>query len=187
MFASFIDTLSILDGILAIQDRMYSQCNTPGGLGHNRIDHCWTKYGTVRTYFFWFKTVSGRRILHTHIIACFLLYSQNCSISTSNYQWKADQNALVLSAVNGAGLTIAVGCVISALCIGLVAAFGIAILHTFERFGPAQRIVSTVPKLIMQQICLDTTSIFPTRPHRLCWPQFQHLIAIHRSIRHNHG
>lgn len=39
----------------------------------------------------------------------------------------------VLSAVNGAGLTIAVGCAISALCIGLVAAFGIAILHTFER------------------------------------------------------
>lgn len=39
----------------------------------------------------------------------------------------------MLSAVNGAGLTIAVGCIISALCIGFIAAFGIAIVHTFER------------------------------------------------------
>lgn len=42
----------------------------------------------------------------------------------------------MLSAVNGAGLTISVGCAISALCIGLVAAFGIAILHTYERSTP---------------------------------------------------
>ncbi|KAL9100878.1 MAG: hypothetical protein Q9163_003805 [Psora crenata] len=41
----------------------------------------------------------------------------------------------VFSAVNGAGLTIAVGCVISALCIGLVATFGIAILHIYERYA----------------------------------------------------
>lgn len=39
----------------------------------------------------------------------------------------------MFSAVNGAGLSIAVGCVISALCIGLIATFGIAILHTYER------------------------------------------------------
>ena len=45
---------------------------------------------------------------------------------------------LVLSAVNGSGLTISVGCVIGALCIGLVAAFGIAILHTYERFATEQ-------------------------------------------------
>lgn len=39
----------------------------------------------------------------------------------------------MFSAVNGKGLSIAVGCVISALCIGLLATFGIAILHKFER------------------------------------------------------
>ena len=41
----------------------------------------------------------------------------------------------MLSAVNGAGLSIAVGCVISALGIGLIATFGIAILHTVERYA----------------------------------------------------
>ena len=40
----------------------------------------------------------------------------------------------MFSAVNGAGLTIAVGCVVSALCIGLIATFGIAIVHTYVRF-----------------------------------------------------
>ncbi|KAI4188349.1 MAG: hypothetical protein LQ346_005326 [Caloplaca aetnensis] len=39
------------------------------------------------------------------------------------------------SAVNGAGLSIAVGCVISALCIGVVAIFGIGVLHSFERYA----------------------------------------------------
>ena len=39
----------------------------------------------------------------------------------------------IFSAVNGAGLTVAVGCVVSALCIGLVATFGIAIVHVYER------------------------------------------------------
>ncbi|KAL8722069.1 MAG: hypothetical protein Q9225_001391 [Loekoesia sp. 1 TL-2023] len=39
------------------------------------------------------------------------------------------------SAVNGAGLSIAVGCVISALCIGIIAIFGIGILHSFERYA----------------------------------------------------
>ncbi|KAL8634143.1 hypothetical protein Q9189_000062 [Teloschistes chrysophthalmus] len=41
----------------------------------------------------------------------------------------------IISAVNGGGLTIAVGRVISALCIGLIATFGIAILHTYERYA----------------------------------------------------
>ncbi|KAL8695479.1 MAG: hypothetical protein Q9218_000057 [Villophora microphyllina] len=41
----------------------------------------------------------------------------------------------IISAVNGGNLTIAVGCVISALCIGLIATFGIAIVHTFERYA----------------------------------------------------
>ena len=41
----------------------------------------------------------------------------------------------LLSAVNGAGLSVAVGCVISALCIGLVATFGIAIVHIYERYN----------------------------------------------------
>ena len=73
-------------------------------------------------------------MLHNSI-HCSLLHSQTCSISQLLIiSGNADWNAPVLSAVNGAGLTIAVGCAISALCIGLVAAFGIAILHTFERF-----------------------------------------------------
>ena len=41
----------------------------------------------------------------------------------------------MLSAVNGGGLSIAVGCVVSALCIGFIATFGIAIVHTFERYS----------------------------------------------------
>ncbi|KAL9597049.1 MAG: hypothetical protein Q9179_004406 [Wetmoreana sp. 5 TL-2023] len=41
----------------------------------------------------------------------------------------------IISAVNGAGLTIAVGCIVAALCIGLVATFGIAIVHTYERYA----------------------------------------------------
>ena len=73
-------------------------------------------------------------MLHNSI-PCPLLHPQACSISQFlTISDNADCNAPVLSAVNGAGLTIAVGCAISALCIGLVAAFGIAILHTFERF-----------------------------------------------------
>lgn len=39
----------------------------------------------------------------------------------------------MFSAINGAGLSVAVGCVISAVCIGLIATFGIAVVHTFER------------------------------------------------------
>ena len=74
------------------------------------------------------------RLLHNSIPRP-LLQSQPCFIiQPLTIRGNADRNAPVLSAVNGAGLTIAVGCAISALCIGLVAAFGIAILHTFERF-----------------------------------------------------
>lgn len=94
---------------------------------------------------------------------------------------------LVLSAVNGAGLTIAVGCAISALCIGLVAAFGIAILHTYERSTPSQSKRSTALKLTAEQIRLDTASICSTRPYWIRWPQLQHFIAIHRPARHHHS
>lgn len=41
----------------------------------------------------------------------------------------------MISAVNGGGLTIAVGCVIAALCIGVLTTFGIAILHIYERYA----------------------------------------------------
>jgi purine-cytosine permease-like protein len=51
----------------------------------------------------------------------------------------------MFSAVNGAGLSITVGCVISALCIGLIATFGIAILHTYERCAP---LITLPPNLI---------------------------------------
>lgn len=39
----------------------------------------------------------------------------------------------VISAVNGRGLSIGVGCAIAALCIGVLCIFGIAILHVYER------------------------------------------------------
>ena len=39
----------------------------------------------------------------------------------------------MFSAVNGGGMSTAVGCVITALCIGLIATFGIGILQTYER------------------------------------------------------
>ena len=40
----------------------------------------------------------------------------------------------LFSAVNGEGLSIAIGCVIGAICIGIVAIFGIAIVHRVERY-----------------------------------------------------
>lgn len=50
----------------------------------------------------------------------------------------------MLSAVNGAGLTIAVGCVIGALGIGLLAIFGFAMLHTYERYADPPTRLSTL-------------------------------------------
>lgn len=47
----------------------------------------------------------------------------------------------IISAVNGGGLTIAVGCIIATLCISLVATFGIAIVHIFERYAFAPQII----------------------------------------------
>lgn len=41
----------------------------------------------------------------------------------------------IISAVNGGGLTVAVGCLIAALCTGLIATFGIAIVHAYERYA----------------------------------------------------
>ena len=40
----------------------------------------------------------------------------------------------LISAINGQGLSIAVGCAIAALCIGALCTFGIAILHIYERY-----------------------------------------------------
>ena len=40
----------------------------------------------------------------------------------------------MFSAVNGGGMSIAVGCVVSALCTGLIATFGIAIVQIYERY-----------------------------------------------------
>ncbi|KAL9097497.1 MAG: hypothetical protein Q9165_000393 [Trypethelium subeluteriae] len=40
-----------------------------------------------------------------------------------------------LSAVNGGSMTIAVGCIVGGLGIGLLATFGIAALHTYERYA----------------------------------------------------
>ena len=44
----------------------------------------------------------------------------------------ADQ---MFSAINGAGLSIAVGSAISAIHIGLVATFGIGLVYSFERYA----------------------------------------------------
>ncbi|KAL8669841.1 MAG: hypothetical protein Q9168_005593, partial [Polycauliona sp. 1 TL-2023] len=41
----------------------------------------------------------------------------------------------MFSAINGGGLTIAVGCVVAALLIGIIATFGIACLHVVERYA----------------------------------------------------
>lgn len=40
----------------------------------------------------------------------------------------------MFSAINGKGMTIAVGCVVAALLMGLIATFGIAIVHLIERW-----------------------------------------------------
>ena len=40
----------------------------------------------------------------------------------------------MFSAVNGDGMSIAVGCAVAALCTGLIATFGIAIVHVYERY-----------------------------------------------------
>ena len=48
----------------------------------------------------------------------------------------------MFSAVNGGGLSITVGCVIGALCIGLIAAFGIAIIQTFERYAWIPQVIA---------------------------------------------
>lgn len=39
----------------------------------------------------------------------------------------------MITAVNGGGLSLAVGCVIASLCIGLVATFGIEYVNKIER------------------------------------------------------
>ena len=39
----------------------------------------------------------------------------------------------MFSAVNGGGMSIAVGCVVCAVCVGLISIFGIAIVHKYER------------------------------------------------------
>lgn len=39
----------------------------------------------------------------------------------------------MFSAANGAGLTVAAGCVVAALGIGIIATFGIGLVHTYER------------------------------------------------------
>jgi purine-cytosine permease-like protein len=44
----------------------------------------------------------------------------------------------MITAVNGGGLTLAVGCVIAALCIGLIATFGIDYLNKIERQASVQ-------------------------------------------------
>ena len=49
----------------------------------------------------------------------------------------------MLSAVNGAGLSIAVGCIISALCTGLIASVGITFVHRFERC--ALKVINNLP------------------------------------------
>ena len=40
----------------------------------------------------------------------------------------------MFSAVNGGDMSIAVGCVVSALCAGLIATFGIGIVQIYERW-----------------------------------------------------
>ena len=51
----------------------------------------------------------------------------------------------LFSAVDGGHLSIVCGCVIGALCIGLIATFGIAIIHVYERFAFRRPCLSHLP------------------------------------------
>ena len=51
----------------------------------------------------------------------------------------------MLSAVNGGGMTIIVGIVVAALIIGVVALFGMSVLHVYERY--VQPIQSLPPQI----------------------------------------
>ena len=66
----------------------------------------------------------------------------------------------MFSAVNGGGLSVAVGCFISALCIGFIATFSIAVVHTFERGAlythsePSWGKVKEIKRPTASQVCL---------------------------------
>lgn len=50
----------------------------------------------------------------------------------------------MISAVDGSRLSIAVGCVVAALCIGGLATFGIAVLHAYERYAAFPQLFAIV-------------------------------------------
>ncbi|KAA8566973.1 hypothetical protein EYC84_010068 [Monilinia fructicola] len=56
----------------------------------------------------------------------------------------------MITAVNGGSLSLAVGCIIAALCIGLVATFGIEYLNKIERFG-------YIPQVIVMFVLIGCT------------------------------
>lgn len=86
----------------------------------------------------------------------------------------------MLSAVNGAGLTIALGCVISAICTGLIASFGIKFLHIVERWAPQTMVIFPTWELTESQIRIHPTNVCYPGPHRLGWQEFRHVSQVHR-------
>lgn len=72
----------------------------------------------------------------------------------------------MFSAINGGGLTIAVGCIVASLLIGLIATFGIGIVHTIERCAVHTRWDSEIDWLTPKQICFHPTNVRHHRPLR---------------------
>ncbi|KAL9624560.1 MAG: hypothetical protein Q9160_001224 [Pyrenula sp. 1 TL-2023] len=65
----------------------------------------------------------------------------------------------ILSAINGRGLSVAVGCVISALCIGVVTIFGIRIVYKFERYAFIPQVFAMLVLLGSAGKYFDTHSV----------------------------
>ena len=90
--------------------------------------------------------------------------------------------------VNGGGLSVTIGCVVSALCIGFIATFDIAIVHNFEScalythskptWGKVNENKKAYGKLYY---CVYPPVTCHHYPHRLCWQEFGYLNRLYRS------
>ncbi|KAL8677797.1 MAG: hypothetical protein Q9186_005804 [Xanthomendoza sp. 1 TL-2023] len=73
----------------------------------------------------------------------------------------------IFSAINGKGLTIAVGCVIAALLTGGIATFGIAYVHVVERYAFIPQLFAIFVLLGKAAKHFDTSSTFTGEPGTL--------------------
>ncbi|KAG8533861.1 uncharacterized protein KY384_001602 [Bacidia gigantensis] len=79
----------------------------------------------------------------------------------------------LISAVNGEGLTVAVGCIVAALLIGLIAVFGIGLVQAYERCVHNRLIKKELPRAYKIQIRLHPSSPRHPRPGRLLRKEFR--------------